>query len=234
MFVPWNDDYEDTKSIKLGQKRISFPSDLLAQQISETYDVNVLNIGYSVIAPTNQPRINVVCEFNHEVAKFRGDGSYSREKQQNVKDSLREILTASRRLNFFERTRCWFRYRKFLMQKAFVIFTPFAPDARSEANAKISENQILQLKRELDDKHLWKISRSPVGGTGATFFFYSDEQAKRAEEQGKQDDFAERFFELLKMYDQFGYIKRDSFSVLLDSKENFDGNYESNWYYYYK
>jgi len=234
VFIPSNSNYEETKLVKLGQKSILFPSDLLAQRISEIYDVNVLNIGLDSITPTNRPRINVICEFSSEAAKFRGDGAYSNEEQQNVKDNLREILESSGHLNFLERVAYRFRYRKFLKKKALVIFTAFAPVARSEANAKISEKQILKLKRQLDDESLWKISRSPVGGAGATFFFYTEEQAKKAEAEGRQDDFVEPYLELLRMYDQFGYIEQDSFSIKLDSKENFDRNYESNWYYYYK
>ena len=42
------------------------------------------------------------------------------------------------------------------------------------------------------------------------------------------------YFELLKEYDEFEYFKQDSFLIYLDSKENFDNNYEGDWHYYYK
>lgn len=32
----------------------------------------------------------------------------------------------------------------------------------------------------------------------------------------------------------FGYLRKRGVSVCFDSKENFDTNYQSNWYYYYK
>ena len=38
----------------------------------------------------------------------------------------------------------------------------------------------------------------------------------------------------LKEYDEFNVVKSEEFILRFDSKENFDNNYESNWYYYYK
>ena len=42
------------------------------------------------------------------------------------------------------------------------------------------------------------------------------------------------YFEILRPYDEFDYLSGDDFAVNFDSKQNFDENYESNWYYYYK
>jgi len=49
-----------------------------------------------------------------------------------------------------------------------------------------------------------------------------------------KEAWAKNYFQLLKQYDEFGYFKEDDFFIYLNSKENFDTNYESNWYYYYK
>lgn len=35
-----------------------------------------------------------------------------------------------------------------------------------------------------------------------------------------------------KAYNEFRYFKREEFNINLDSKENFDHNYEGNWFYY--
>ena len=45
-------------------------------------------------------------------------------------------------------------------------------------------------------------------------------------------EWADKYFDLLDQYNEFAYFKREHFSVYLDSKENFDKNYESNYYYY--
>jgi hypothetical protein len=46
--------------------------------------------------------------------------------------------------------------------------------------------------------------------------------------------YAEEYARLVEPYDEFGYLKQAGIAVYFDSKENFDTNYESNWYYYYK
>ena len=47
-------------------------------------------------------------------------------------------------------------------------------------------------------------------------------------------EWADKYFEILNVYDKFGYFKRDTFEIYLDSKENFDKNYTGSWWYYYK
>jgi hypothetical protein len=36
----------------------------------------------------------------------------------------------------------------------------------------------------------------------------------------------------IKKYDEFGYIDRAKFTISIDSKENFDCTYQSNWFAY--
>jgi len=87
------------------------------------------------------------------------------------------------------------------------------------------------LKKKLDDENLWEISRA---FSGVTFFLYTDEQVNCYEHSIMKELWTNNYFSILKPYDQFGYFKRGDFNIYLDSKENFDTNYASNWYYYYK
>jgi hypothetical protein len=64
--------------------------------------------------------------------------------------------------------------------------------------------------------------------------FYTDAQANAYAAEGKREEYARKYFEMLKPYDEFGYLSEDTFVVHFDSKQNFDENYQSNWYYYYK
>jgi hypothetical protein len=98
-----------------------------------------------------------------------------------------------------------------------------------EANESIQQTKINGLKKQLNNPDIWEISRV---FSGVTFFLYTDEQLKKYENSTSL--WADTYFNLLDQFNEFKYYKRDSFSVLLDSKENFDNNYESNWYYYYK
>ena len=64
--------------------------------------------------------------------------------------------------------------------------------------------------------------------------FYTRDQVKRYVAKGCKESYARRYFEILKPYDEFGYLTEQEFTVNFDSKQNFDDNYAGNWYYYYK
>jgi hypothetical protein len=42
------------------------------------------------------------------------------------------------------------------------------------------------------------------------------------------------YFVLAKKHDEFDYLAREKFFIAVDSKEDFDSNYSSNWYYYFR
>lgn len=84
---------------------------------------------------------------------------------------------------------------------------------------------------KIGNKDLWEISRC---FSSTTFFFYTDNQVKENSCNGMLEKLNEEYYKLLKVYDEFDYIKRESYSICIYSKENFDRNYASNWYYYYK
>ena len=87
------------------------------------------------------------------------------------------------------------------------------------------------LKARIGNPHIWEISRC-FGYV--TFFFFSDDQVRRYEEEGKRGIYARMYFELLKPHDEFDYLRESDFNVKFDSKQNFDDNYRGNWLYYYK
>jgi len=62
----------------------------------------------------------------------------------------------------------------------------------------------------------------------------SDEQKEKIKNSAEFRLIEDKYFELLREYDEFSYWKRENFGIGIDSKQNFDDNYESNWYYYYK
>ena len=119
----------------------------------------------------------------------------------------------------------------FETENLFVIFTAFEPVARVEANESVTDQEINRLKKELNDDDLWEISRL---FDSVTFFFYTDEQVKDARQRGVLGKYSRKYSKIVEKYDEFGYHKIRPVSASLDSKENFDTNFQSNWYYYYK
>ena len=108
-------------------------------------------------------------------------------------------------------------------------FSAFEYVAKQEAGGNISDRAIQKLKSKLNDRNIWEISNS---SGYLTIFYYSESQAL------KNTDIIERvrneFFEIISPYNEFNYFTKDNLFIFLDSKENFDNNYDSNWYYYYK
>jgi hypothetical protein len=110
-----------------------------------------------------------------------------------------------------------------------VIFTSFEPVNKEEVNSSIPEGVVQNLKTEFAFNDLWKIYRQ---FSGTTFFLYTDKQVEESSNNGTKKYFTEKYFNLLKVYDEFDYFNRETYSIILDSKENFDKNYQSNWFYY--
>jgi hypothetical protein len=237
MIMTSDKDFQETKLIKSGKRQISFPFDELAKWIDNTYNVKVINIYGDTIDKGKRPRINVVCEYLSDVIKFHTGFSkisnFDLIKQKTIAEKFVEILESvshNPNTGFIDKIK---RFGNHWMNafNLLVVFSDFESIAKIDANESISEKEITNLKRKLKNKYLWAISRC---FSGVTFFFYTDDQVKMFTADGTKENYTIEYFNLLKQYDQFDYFKRDSFSISFDSKENFDKNYESNWFYYYK
>lgn len=213
----------------LGQKTINPDFIELAQWIDKTYKVKTVNIIYDtfIAAMRRQSRLQICFEFERESLKFRDGalGNFHSDKQSAIAKKFKEILHKKKSLTDF------FKPSPYVTDNILIVFSAFEPIARIEANENIQQEKIRELKSSLDNPDLWEISRA-FGRT--TFFVYSDEQVKSYENSHIKKDWTDKYFDILDQYNEFNYFKRDHFSIYLDSKENFDKNYESNWYYYYK
>lgn len=234
-------EYKATKRIKQGKARLAPPFDELAEWIAATWDVTVLNVIYDPANELHAPRLQVIVEHQHDAESFRDGLNFDATKQQAIKSRFLDTITTQRSQHKERRTLPWpiRLLQRFAKSSSpvegddtdglFVVFSAFAPIATEEANGKLSAQAIEALQNRLGNPDLWVISRC-FGQV--TFMFYTDEQAARHEANGKKEDYAGEYFEILKPNDEFGYLSVMDFVVRFDSKQNFDDNYESNWYYY--
>lgn len=202
----------------LGKRQMDSAFQPLAAFINERFSVRTINIIYDTIDDGKRSRLEICFESEQERQAFNEDGKhyqYDREKQQFIAEAFRNMT----------------KDKAFDTRDPWVIFSAFEPIARIEANESIPRPAILQLQKSLNHPDLWEISRS---FSATTFFVYTDEQVKRYRDSDTHRLWSDKYFDLLQAYDRFGYFKRDGYQVYLDSKENFDTNYQSNWYYYYK
>jgi len=191
----------------------------LAQWIDQQYGVRTINILYDIIENGKLPRILICFEFEQEVSKFlNSDRTMNKHEQQAIAQAFAKTAGLQSQ---YPTANLW------------VTYGAFEPVAKSEAMSKITQEDTKLLQTELNDPNLWLIMPTSFGLT-PVFFLYTDAQVKTYNGSETVNKWTDRFYALLKAHDEFDYFKRDDLSIYLDSKENFDTNYQSNWYYYFK
>jgi hypothetical protein len=211
-------EYVETKLIKLGRKRLCEPFDALANWIAVRWGVAVLNLVFDEATALHGPRLQVILEREDDLMSFRQGLNFAQEAQDAIKG---QFLVCRRQLDASPIDEL----------SLFVVFSAFAPLARQEADERLGDEQIADLKKRIADPDLWEISRC-FGKV--TFFFYKDKQVKQRERDGMKAVYSKRYLEILKLHDEFDYVDERIFAVTFDSKENLDKNYGGNWFYYYR
>ena len=214
----------------LGEAKMNPNFRELADFIDQTFGVKTINIVCDNINRKKRLRLEIYFEFEQERSKFRINNEvfkFDRKKQEIIADkfikTLKEPKIEKGLFSIFTK----FRNRKYKPENIFVGYSAFKSEAKMEANKKIPYTQIVQLQEELDCKDLCSISRF---FSAPTFFLYTNNQARFYKNSEIIKIWTDKYFELLEPYNDFGYFERDKFEIYLDSKENFENNYES----YYK
>jgi len=233
MIVSTDPDYLDTKIVKRGVKKLDPIFQELADWINQKFDTPVLNIYYDKIdVDKSRPRLSIIFEYYQSVEKFRDQiGNYETEKQNLIANQFRQVLKSKSipSRSFFDRLFKKSYASQFDTDRLLVIFTAFEPIAREEVNHRIPQAEIDNLKQELTSKNVWEIYREFAT---TTYFFYTDTQIEDYKANGTTQIMTQQYFDILKKYDEFDYIKPDTYFLTFDSKENFDKNFESNWFWY--
>lgn len=87
------------------------------------------------------------------------------------------------------------------------------------------------LKKEINNKNIWIIKK--VFYTRVVVFFYSNVQIPNKLEKYRIEMMIKNYiYSSLKEFDFNNKLNVDKINIEFDTKENFDTNYESNWYYY--
>ena len=220
MIVPSDRDYKYTKRIKLGKSSIKKEFRELAAWIDQTFQVHTMNIIYYTIDKGKRYGLNICVESASERRKIHGIRFYNADskKQQAIADKFHETLLGTKYESSYQSENIW------------VVCSAFEPIAKDEAVENIPKEKIEELKESIHCPDIWKID---TFYSSVTFFLFTDEQLKKHEKMNMKKEWSNRFFDILEPYNEFGYFKRSKFLIYLDSKENFDNNYESNWHYYY-
>ena len=222
MIDPSDPDYIDTKLVKLGSGRMSPAFQELANWIAlSNPGVLVLNVYYDKFHfrdKTFLPRLSVIFETECERNRFLlPDGiSFDPIHQAKISAQFEKILESQSNTTFDTK-------------EVLVIFEAFEPVARTEANWRVSKEQLAGVIEEIKSPEIWTIRQ---GFESAVFFFYTDEQLRSSEESGLRRSCADAYASVLRPYDEFGYFQANPISVTFDSKENFETTYGGSWFYF--
>lgn len=212
MYIENRHTYQSLREAKLGKVRIQEHLQPLADWVKKKYGIMPLWFNEDFIDSGGCPRLNVIFEKTADKKLFynaTGFMDFNRQKQNDIAKKYQE--------QFPEKKGVW------------VIYDSFEHSARYAANNKISKeerNAIISSFAEV-----WEVQSLTID---TTVFFYTENQLKEAEQSALKQKIKEAFFKLLQQYDEFGYFTLEECGLCFDSKENFDKNYDSNWYYYYK
>ncbi|CAL2101512.1 conserved protein of unknown function [Tenacibaculum sp. 190130A14a] len=224
MFFPSDTKYKQTKLIKQGKSRIEEKFKLLSKWISENYNVRVLNIQENLDEDNDRLTIDVHVETIEEELKLTMSEEYyfndiTTNKQKEITEKYIQIINPSNNLSISPK-----------INDISIYCFAFERIAKEEVNLLIPEKRIKEIYKELELPEIWTISRF---FEYATLFVYKDGQKDNIKNSAKFKLIEDKYFDLLNEYDEFNYWERESFKMRLDSKQNFDDNYESNWINYY-
>ena len=131
---------------------------------------------------------------------------------------------------FVKNKLCNSQSKKHKAENIWIVIRSFERSAKEETRWAISKSEVEALQSELNIEELWKIY--PEKNYNATFFLFTNKQVQDFLENGMKEYFIKKYFEIIKRHDEFGYFQKDDFSIELESKENFETNYENNWFKY--
>lgn len=207
-----DNDFQQTKRVLLGQESMNKEYAQLADFIQERFSVQVIN----VICAKGEDSINLTLWFKYENEVnyfYKGRLVVDSRKRNTILNKFKQIANIENKAD-----------------SIYLSYQAFETLAKEEANNSITQLEILELKEKLHCNDLWDISRCLAN---VVFFLYEDKQVRQYKERGFIDIWSEMYLGLLNRYDEFGFFTKENFHVKLDSKENFDTNFNSNWYYYY-
>ncbi len=210
-------EYIETKHVKLGNIQIPEHLREVSDKFEERFNIKPLNIYFDHLKHSNnRPRLQIIFEKYSEQKQFMGNGLFPNSVKQN---EVIQMLAGIERFSKIDS-----------IDKTLILFKSFEPIAKQEANNLIPQQEIDELLTKIDNPELWLIRRS---FSTATFFFYTKKQVETAR-QTILNELTDKYFELIKHYDEFNLLERTEFAVDLDDKETFDTVYQSNWFYYAK
>jgi hypothetical protein len=229
--TPRDADYLRAKRIKQGLSHTKPVYDTFIERFRLEYGVKPLAVFADAIArrrgQPKTPRLSVVLERTDERRRFLTAPYLADKRKQKA---VARLLTDSLQNRDLQAI---FGLPGVSADDIYVYFADFEDVAKQEVHDLATASAELDMfvaSLGIGDQ-FWctqRLSGPPI------VFVRTDEQATAIKASDRPVTWADTYFEIAKHHDEFGYLTRAEIAILVDSKENFDNNYSSNWFYYFK
>lgn len=213
-----DNDYKSTKKIKLGKDTLNADFAQFAGFIYSNYKTKLLNILFEKLKNSNRYRLSLIVEYSTELINFYRKDYYA------LSSRIEKTIIAEFRKQMIDQK----LEHKYPVDDFFVYVTAFERVAKDEVTSKI---KLKEYKKLINNSEIWEIQN---WFSSVVIFLFTDKQVKKYKNSDAKKVWEEEYLKMLQPHDTFGYFPSEKFEIHLDSKENFDKNYQSNWYYYYK
>lgn len=229
-------DYAGAVAAKRGERALDPEFDRFATAFERSYRVVPLWFGLDTVfvGGKHRPRLIVIVERSHDALRFRKNGrrlsNFDSRKQRRVAALFVENVSW-RRIRSLVRRRAA-GSRSTFEDRLLVIFVGFEDHAIEMTHSKVNPAMLRSFGRSLGlGKELWRVAS--IGWSAPVVFMRTAEQAANHRNTSSEAQWSRAYFDIAKHFDEFGYLTLDHCRIVVDSKERFDTEYESNWYYYW-
>ncbi len=224
MITPKDEDYKETKAVLNGEIKANKTIIKLSKWIEQQFDIKVLHVVEDFLDTLNKPRLIVVLEEYNNVDSFKDNThNYDGLKQSMISSKYEEICGDPVQSDFS-------LFRKKKKDKYFVCFSAYNPVAKSEIVSKITPGILAGFKKKHSIKPIWQIHDT---STGMIVFVHKDSEIEAFRNDPIIEQLKSDFYKLVEPHDKNNLFSEAEIGVYVDSKQNFDETYESNWFYYY-
>ncbi len=236
VIVPWDRAYRRAKQVRQGRATIPARFDGFVAEFTARFGVPPLWLETDHLdhtgEPVPKPRLEIVIERAEDYRKFlTAPYNFDARRQRAVAEIFAKHHTSAAMRSLFKLPRRLPVDYDFA-QRIFVAFSDFEPVAIQDVHRSISKKELAAFEASLGIGDEFWCSQSSFGPP--IVFVHTEAQAEALNRSELPARWADFYFDIARKYDEFGYLKREEFFIAVDSKENFDANYSSNWYYYFK
>jgi hypothetical protein len=209
------------RAAKLGCLKLPPVLAELRDWITTEFGVSVVYVDYDLVelGPSEgRPRLTVILETDADFDRYKLNVvEIEPSFEEGVLSRFRELAAADPSVHD--------------STGVFLILDNFSEECLGRAANRFVREDARDVIREFASASIWKIdgySRDLV------VFFPKQADIARNAAQGVSVKISNHCLELVKKYDEFGFLTPASFRLRFDSRENVDKNYHGNMFYYWR